>query len=129
MTHIPKLIRNTVSFSYHFINVSMRMTIYPIVYVAISYEVSKFRSEGTVYRTAHEVRGYQFIRWYMMRCHYNVFSLTFANGFFYESTAFLMLLIKSLTIYHNITILNTIEVIDHALCSKSILRFNMSPKS
>ena len=64
----------------------------------------------------------------MMGCHHDVFSLTFANCFFYESTAFLMLLIKSLTIYHNTTILDTIEVINHALCRKSILRLNMSPE-
>lgn len=56
MTHIAKLVRNTVSISYHLIYVLMGMTIYPIVYATISDEVSKFRSEGSVYRTSYEIR-------------------------------------------------------------------------
>lgn len=64
----------------------------------------------------------------MMGCHHDVLSMTFGNCSFDESTAFLVLLIKSLTIYHTTTNLNTIEVINHTLCCKSILRFNMPPK-
>jgi hypothetical protein len=39
MIHIPKLIRNTLSISYYPVYVTMRMTINPIIYSAISNEV------------------------------------------------------------------------------------------
>ena len=41
--------------TYHLIYVSMGMTINPIVYATISNEVSKFRSEGSIYRTSYEI--------------------------------------------------------------------------
>ncbi len=56
MAHITKLIRYTLSISDYPVYISMRMAINPTVYVTISDEVSKFRSEGPIYRTAHEIR-------------------------------------------------------------------------
>ena len=45
MIHIPKLIRNTLSISYYPVYVTMRMTINPIVYSAISNEVPQLCCE------------------------------------------------------------------------------------
>lgn len=59
MTHIPKLIRNTLSISYYPVYVTMRMTINPIVYPAISNEVPQLCCESTVYRTSLEIRRHQ----------------------------------------------------------------------
>lgn len=63
MTHIPKLIGYTFRLSYHLAYISMRITIYPIIYTAISDKVSKFCCESTIYRTSLEIRRYQFKRW------------------------------------------------------------------
>ena len=56
MNYISKLIRNTVSIPYHLVYIPMGMTINPIIYTTISDEISKFSCEGSVYRTACEVR-------------------------------------------------------------------------
>ena len=115
MIHIPKLIRNTLSISYHFVYVTMRMTVNPIVYSAISNEVPQLCCESTVYRTSLKILRHQLKLWNMMRCHNNMLCLALTNSLFDESTALSMLLIKPFTVYHNATILNTIEIIYSAL--------------
>ena len=60
MANISKLIGDTFCLSYHLVYISMGMTTYPIVNMTISYKVFKFCRKDTIYRTAHEVWGYQF---------------------------------------------------------------------
>ncbi len=61
MAHISKLIRDTFCLSYHLVDVSMGMAIYPIVYAAMGNKISKFGCKGTVYRASLEIWRNQFI--------------------------------------------------------------------
>ena len=54
-----KALNQLKSISYYSVYVTMRMTINPIIYSAISNEVPQLCCESTVYRTSLEIRRHQ----------------------------------------------------------------------
>lgn len=52
---ISELIGNASGFTNHFVNISMRMPVNPVVDRIRFYKIGKLNSKGSVYPTVHEV--------------------------------------------------------------------------
>ena len=105
------------------------MPVYPVVDAAVGDVVAHFRSEGSIDGTPYEVARHKFVGRNMVCGDYQVLGFALIDGPLYESLASFILCIEALAAKCQSVGFDAIEVVDATLGYKSIVGFNMSPKS
>ena len=128
MEYITQLICNTSCFADYFINVTMGMTVYPIIYRTACNKICKFNRKSTIERTSFELRCEQFKGGYMV-CHSNnVLLIAFEYAFFKETQTSVMLQIETRPVKgFVVSTFDTSEIRYGQFCPECILPFYMRP--
>lgn len=127
--YIPQLIGDTSCPAYHQVLVIVRMTIYPVVYVAVLDIARQLYGECSVSLTVLKFLLLKLERWNMMSYDDLVLGIAVSNCLFYESQASAVFFIESRKRHQFTLIQNSTEIGYDALCVISFFQRNVTPKS